>query len=59
VRWTRLAALHKQMLASPDEQISLTDPDSPSMAISGRGSGVVRYNVKLAVDAERHLIIVR
>jgi hypothetical protein len=29
------------MLASPDEQISLTDPDARSMAISGRGSGMV------------------
>ncbi|MEH2540629.1 hypothetical protein V1278_006354 [Bradyrhizobium sp. AZCC 1577] len=31
------------MLASPDQQISLTDPDSRSMATSGRGSGVVGY----------------
>ena len=35
----RLAAYEKQMLASPDQQISLTDPDSRSMATSGRGSG--------------------
>jgi transposase len=40
----RLAAMEKQMLASPDQQISLTDPDSRSMATSGRGSGVVGYN---------------
>ena len=39
----RLAAMEKQMLASPDQQISLTDPDSRSMATSGRGSGVVGY----------------
>lgn len=45
------------MLASPDEQISLTDPDSRSMATSGRGSGVVGYNVQTAVDTEHHLII--
>jgi hypothetical protein len=32
------------MLASPDQQISLTDPDSRSMATSGRGSGIVGYN---------------
>jgi hypothetical protein len=37
----RLQALEKEMLASPDPQISLTDPDSRSMATSGRGSGVV------------------
>jgi hypothetical protein len=45
------------MLASPDRQISLTDPDSRSMATSGRGSGVVGYNVQVAVDTEHHLIV--
>src|SRR5437870_10684805 len=45
------------MLASPDQQISLTDPDSRSMATNGRGSGVVGYNVQVAVDTEHHLII--
>ena len=45
------------MLASPDQQISLTDPDSRSMATSGRGSGVVGYNVQVAVETENHLII--
>jgi len=34
---TRLAAIEKQMLSLPDRQISLTDPDSRSMATSGRG----------------------
>ena len=53
----RLAAYEKQMLASPDQQISLTDPDSRSMATSGRGSGVVGYNVQVAVETENHLII--
>ena len=43
----KLAALEKRMLFSPDQQISLTDPDSRSMATSGRGSGVVGYNVQL------------
>ena len=38
-------------------QISLTDPDSRSMATSGRGSGVVGYNVQVAVDTEHHLIV--
>ena len=45
------------MLAAPDQQISLTDPESRSMATSGRGSGVVGYNVQVAVDTEHHLII--
>ena len=53
----KLAAYEKQMLASPDHQISLTDPDSRSMATSGRGSGVVGYNVQVAVDTEHHLIV--
>ena len=53
----KLDAHEKLMLASPDEQISLTDPDSRSMATSGRGSGVVGYNVQTAVDTEHHLII--
>jgi transposase len=53
----KLAALEKQMLASPDQQISLTDRDSRSMATSGRGSGVVGYNVQTAVDTENHLIV--
>jgi hypothetical protein len=43
------------MLATPDQQISLTDPDARSMATSGRGSGVVGYNVQ--VDTEYHLIV--
>ena len=38
-----------------DQQISLTDPDSRSMATGGRGSGVVGYNVQVAVDTEHHL----
>src|SRR5881628_3732432 len=53
----RLSALEARMLAAPDQQISLTDPDSRSMATSGRGSGVVGYNVQVAVDTEHHLIV--
>jgi len=44
-------------MASPDEQVSLTDPDARSMATSGRGSGVVGYNVQAAVDTTHHLIV--
>jgi transposase len=53
----RLHGLKARMLATPDQQISLTDPDARSMATSGRGSGVVGYNVQVAVDIEHHLII--
>ena len=53
----RLKVLENQMLAAADEQVSLTDPDARSMATSGRGSGVVGYNVQAAVETEHHLII--
>jgi transposase len=53
----RLEVLKAAMLATPDQQISLTDPDSRSMATSGRGSGVVGYNVQVAVETKHHLII--
>jgi transposase len=53
----RLRYLGEQMSQTPDEQISLTDPDARSMATSARGSGVVGYNVQAAVDAKHHLIV--
>jgi transposase len=53
----RLAKLRVRMLAAPDQQISLTDPDARSMETSGRGSGVVGYNVQVAVETAHHLII--
>jgi transposase len=53
----RLQALELQMLSTADQQISLTDPDARSMATSGRGSGVVGYNVQAAVDTKHHLIV--
>jgi transposase len=50
-------ALEVEVHAAPDQQISLTDPDARSMATSGRGSGVVGYNVQTAVDTQHHLIV--
>src|SRR5215831_8389209 len=44
----RLELLKVEMLAAPDQQVSLTDPDARSMATSGRGSGIVGYNVQIA-----------
>jgi len=44
-------------LPSPDQQISLTDPDSHSMATRGRGSSVVGHNVHVAVDTKHRLIV--
>jgi transposase len=53
----RLRKLEVAMLQAPDQQISLTDPDARSMATSGRGSGMVGYNVQAAVDIKHHLIV--
>jgi hypothetical protein len=53
----RLDGLNTQMMATEDKQISLTDPDARSMATSGRGSGMVGYNVQSAVDTRHHLIV--
>jgi transposase len=52
-----LKAMEQQVRDAPDQQVSLTDPDARSMATSGRGTGVVGYNVQIAVDAEHHLIV--
>jgi transposase len=52
-----LKAMQKQVEESPDKQVSLTDPDARSMATSGKGTGIVGYNVQIAVDAEHHLIV--
>ena len=53
----RLKAIERVMLAAPDQQVSFSDPDSRSMATSGRGSGMVGYNVQAAVDTTNHLIV--
>ena len=63
----KIAAVRKQMkklkgtgqklATSPDQQVSLTDPDARSMATSGRGTGIVGYNVQTAIDCENHLIV--
>jgi hypothetical protein len=53
----RLKALEAEMLQTEDKQISLTDPDARSMTTSGRGSGIVGYNVQSAVDTKHHLIV--
>lgn len=53
----RLNEIGEQMRDAPDGQISLTDPDARSMATSGCGTGMVGYNVQIAVDAKHHLIV--
>jgi transposase len=51
-----LKEMAAQVEAVPDHQVSLTDPDARSMNSSGRGTGIVGYNLQAAVDAEHHLI---
>jgi hypothetical protein len=50
-------ALEVAVHATPDKQISLTDPDARSMATSGKDTGLVGYNVQAVVDAQHHLIV--
>lgn len=52
-----LETVKEQLKTQPDGQISRTDPDARSMATSGKGSGMVAYNVQVAVDAKNHLIV--
>src|SRR5437773_339546 len=51
----QLKIYEAQMRASPDQQLSLTDPDARSM--KSRDGGIVGYNVQAAVDAKHHLIV--
>ena len=53
----KLHQVGEQLRAAPDHQLSLTDPDARSMATSGRGTGMVGYNVQIAVDTEHHMIV--
>ncbi|MBV5819199.1 IS1182 family transposase [Pseudomonas aeruginosa] len=50
-----LRDIEAQLEATPDKQISLTDPDARSMMT--RGTGLVGYNVQAAVEAKHHLIV--
>jgi hypothetical protein len=53
----KLKAIERDLETAPDSQISLTDPDARSLATSGRGTGIVGYNVQTAVDTQNHLIV--
>jgi hypothetical protein len=54
----KLKALEVAVHAAPYKQISLTDPDTRSMATSGKITGLVGYNVQAVVDSKHHLIVV-
>ena len=47
-----LDEVKEQLKEQPEKQLSTTDPDARSMATSGRGSGMVAYNVQVAVDVK-------
>ncbi|MGH8306767.1 MAG: IS1182 family transposase [Gammaproteobacteria bacterium] len=53
----QLRAIGRELERREDHQVSLTDPDARSMATSGRGTGMVGYNVQTAVDLKHHLIV--
>jgi transposase len=53
----QLKQIGQRLREAPDGQVSLTDPDARSMATSGRGTGMVGYNVQTAVDTKHHLIV--
>jgi transposase len=53
----KLREIERQLLQTPDQQVSLTDPDARSMATSGRGTGIVGYNVQTVVDTQHHMIV--
>jgi hypothetical protein len=45
-------ALVDRLQKVPDQQISETVPDARSLATSGRGTGMVGFNVQTAVDTK-------
>ena len=53
----RLKKLDVEMMATDEQQLSLTDPDARVMATTRKNSGVVGYNVQTAVDTKHHLIV--
>ena len=53
----RRNAINAEMMKSEDRQVWLTDPDARSMATSGKDTGIVGYNVQIAVDTQHHLIV--
>ncbi|MFG1429420.1 IS5/IS1182 family transposase, partial [Xanthobacter sp. VTT E-85242] len=56
-RLGELEAIGRQLEASPDEQISLTDRDARAMATGSDHRGVVGYNVQAAVDTRHHIVV--
>jgi len=54
VQMKTLEIIDEELQATPDKQLSQTDPDARSMQHRG---GIVGYNVQAAVDTQHHLIV--
>jgi transposase len=54
-RMAELKEIDLRLKASPDQQVSLTNPDARSMKT--REGGIVGYNVQTAFDTKHHLIV--
>lgn len=56
-RMRTLQAIGEQLDASPDQQVSLSDPDARAMVTGTDQRGIVGYNVQVALDTQHHLIV--
>lgn len=56
-RLGELEEIGRQLEASPDGQLSLTDPDARAMSTGSDHRGVVGYNVQAAVDTKHHIVV--
>ena len=56
-RMKKYKGFQKQMEASGEKQISLTDPDSRSMPVGGGRTTDVAYNVQMSVDEKHKMIL--
>jgi hypothetical protein len=54
-----LDQIKEQLKTQPDGQLSMTDPDACSMATSGKGSGMVGYNVQVETPNTTSLLLAR
>ena len=53
----KLDAVEAVVQSAPGKQVSFTDPDARVMATQRKNSGVVGYNVQVAVEPTHHLIV--
>ena len=56
-RLGELEEIGRQLEASPNAQISLTDPHARAMATGSDHRGVVGYNMQAAVDTKHHIVV--